>query len=199
MPPGTLPNAVAPLPDGGLLVTSFYDPTDQDAWARMARGEPGGRILRWRAGEGFHDLPGPGVSGANGVEVSADGAFAYVSAWSGRALVIVSLRDGSRRQLPLDFMPDNIHRLPDGSLLVGGQRARVEDIDGCAGQRCQQPWVIVRIDPRSGAVRPLLARDGTPQVQYAAGGVEAGGTLYVTVRGDRRIVFRPLRQLPSLR
>ena len=28
MPPGTLPNAVTPLPDGGLLVVSFHDPED---------------------------------------------------------------------------------------------------------------------------------------------------------------------------
>lgn len=197
-PPGTLPNAVAPLPDGGLLVTSFYDPADKDPWGRMARGELNGRVLRWRAGEGFGDLPGPGVSGANGVETSADGSVAYVSAWSGRKLLVISLRDGERREIPLDFLPDNIHRLPDGTLLVGGQRARVEEIGGCSGARCQQPWVIVKVDPATSEVRPLLSRLGTAQVVYASGGMAVNGVLYVTVRGDRRVVFKPLSELPSL-
>ena len=37
LPPTALPNAVRPLPDGGLLVICPYDPTDQDCWSRMAR------------------------------------------------------------------------------------------------------------------------------------------------------------------
>ena len=43
LPAGTLPNAVTTLPDGGLLVISFYDPNDAQAWTRMAAGQNTGR------------------------------------------------------------------------------------------------------------------------------------------------------------
>jgi len=191
MPPGTLPNAVTPLPDGGLLVTSFHDPDDAQAWAKMARGEPTGRILAWHAGKGFRDLPGGSMSGGNGIALSPDGRWIYASAWSGRRLVVLSRRDGSRREIPLDFLPDNLHVQPDGSLLVGGQRTTVEAVAACSGPRCPQPWLVARVDPRSGAVQTLLAGNGTAQVDYACGALRVDGTLFVTVRGDRRIVYAP--------
>jgi len=199
MPPGTLPNAVAPLPDGGLLVSSFYDPTDKTSWARMARGEDTGRVLEWRPGKGFRLLPGGVMSGANGLETSADGATVYASAWSGRRLVIISRRDGARREIPLDFLPDNIHRLDDGSLLVGGQHTRVEDVAACTGAQCPQAWELAQVDPRSGAVRPLLTRAGTSIINYGCGGVALEGVVFITARGDQRIIYVPRSELPSLR
>ena len=199
MPPGTLPNAVAPLPDGGLLVSSFYDPTDKASWARMARGEDTGRVLEWRPGKGFRLLPGGVMSGANGLETSPDGAVVYASAWSGRKLVIISRRDGTRREIQLDFLPDNIHRLADGSLLVGGQRTRVEDVAACTGAQCPQAWVLAQVDPRTGVVRMLLTRQGTSVVNYGCGGVALDGTVFITARGDQRIVYVPRSELPSLR
>ena len=193
LPEHTLPNGVAALPDGGLLVTSFYDPTDQQAWARMARGEPSGRILEWHARPGFRDVPEAVFSGPNGIELSADARLIYVSAWSSRKIVVLSRKDGSRREIPLQFMPDNIHRLDDGALLVGGQRTSVEKIAACKAQ-CPQPWVVARVDPQKGTVQTLLARKGTSAVNYAAGGLIVDGTMYVTVRGDRRIVYVPMSE-----
>src|SRR5262249_5019859 len=122
LPDRTLPNGVALVPDGGLLVTSFYDPTDPKAsWDRMARGEPSGRLLEGHASTGFRDVPNATFSVPNGVELSADASTIYVSAWASHKLVVLS-RDGSvRREIQLGFMPDNIHRLEDGTLLIGGQ------------------------------------------------------------------------------
>jgi sugar lactone lactonase YvrE len=192
MPPGTLPNAVTPLPDGGLLVVSFHDPNDPQAWARMARGEHTGRILAWHAGHGFHVLPGGTMSGGNGIALSPDGRWIYASAWSGRRLVVLSRHDGSRREIRLDFMPDNLHVLPDGTLLVGGQRATVDAVAACTGPHCPQPWLIARVNPRSGSVQTLLSGEGTAEVDYACGALLVEGTLFVTVRGDRRIAYREL-------
>jgi hypothetical protein len=192
LPGNTLPNAVATLPQGGLLVISFYDPTDPQSWSRMARGQMTGRILRWHPGKGFAPLPDGATSGGNGLETSADGHLVYASSWSARKLVVLSLLDGSRRQIPLDFMPDNIHRLPDGSLLVGGQRTTVDAIHACTGPQCPQPWVVARVKPDDGAVTVLLEGRGNPAVNYACGAVAVADTLFVTVRGDQRIIYRRL-------
>ncbi len=197
LPAGTLPNAVTPLPEGALLVSSFYDPNDGTAWERMGRGELTGRLLEWRPGQGFRDLPGGAMSGANGLETSADGKTIYASAWSARKLVVLPRHGGAQRAIPLDFMPDNIHRLPDGSLLVGGQKTSVKSIAACHGPQCPQTWVVARIDPRTGAARTLLTRAGTPAVNYGCTALDVDGTVYITARGDGRILYAPLADLPS--
>jgi hypothetical protein len=192
LPANTLPNAVTPLARGGFLVISFYDPTDPQSWSRMARGQMTGRILEWQAGKGFAPLPDSATSGGNGLETSADGRLVYASSWSARKLVVLSLGSGSRREIPLDFMPDNIHRLPDGSLLIGGQRTTVAAVHACTGPQCPQPWVIARVNPADGAVTVLLDGPGSPEVNYACGALEVAGTLFVTVRGAQRIIYHSI-------
>jgi sugar lactone lactonase YvrE len=198
LPPTALPNAVRPLPDGSLLVICPYDPTDPDYESRMARGESTGKILQWRAGVEIEELRNSAMSGGNGLEISADGNLVYASAWSGRELVVLSLRAGSRRRISLDFLPDNIHALADGTLLVAGQRTTVEAIAACTGASCPQPWVVARVDPRSGQVRQLLSGEGTATVNYACGALVVDDTMYITVRGDRCIVYVALNELPSM-
>ena len=198
MPAGTLPNAVAPLPQGALAVTSFHDPDDAQAWERMARQEPTGSVWEWRPGAGFHRLDVGPISGANGVDVSHDGRALYVSAWSASKLVVVDLKTGRRRDIPLSFLPDNIKRTPDGSLLVGGQKTTVASIAACNGPQCPQDWVVARVDPIRGVVTPLVARHGDALVNYACTGLELSGTLYITNRGDSRIAWLPMTALPSL-
>jgi hypothetical protein len=190
LPAGTLPNAVTALADGGLLVISFYDPNDPTAWTRMAAGQDTGRILEWHAAGGFEPVPGSATSGGNGIETSADDTLIYASSWSSRQLVILSRRDGSRRAIPLNFMPDNIHRLPDGSLLVAGQRTTVAAIRACTGAQCPQPWVVARVQPGTGRVQPLLSGGGSVAVNYACGALAVNGTVYLTVRGEQRIAYK---------
>jgi hypothetical protein len=196
LPAGTLPNAVTTLPDGGLLVISFYDPTDTSAWARMAAGKNTGRILQWHPDRGYEPVANSATSGGNGIETSADGKLIYASSWSARRLVILSRRDGSRREIPLGFMPDNIHRLPDGSLLIAGQRTTVAAIEACTGAPCPQPWVVVRVQPRTGRLEPLLSGTGSPAISYACGALAVNGMLYVTARGDQRIAYHVFAPAP---
>ncbi len=194
LPAHTLPNAVATLPGGGFLVISVYDPTDPQAWSRMARSEMTGRILQWHPGQGFDAVPNSATSGGNGLETSADGSLVYASSWSARRLLVLSLRDGARREVQLDFMPDNIHRLADGSLLVAGQRASVAAIHAC-GAQCPEPWVVTRVEPRTGAVQPLLSGPGTPAINYACGAIAVADTVFVTARGAQRIAYRRLPEV----
>ncbi len=188
LPANALPNAVRPLPDGSLLVICPYDPTVPDYWSRMASAQNTGRILKWRAGHGIEDMPNSAMSGGNGLEVSADGNLVYASAWSARELLVFSLRDGSRRAIALNFMPDNIHALADGALLVAGQRTTVEAIATCTGESCPQPWVVARVDARSGDVRELARRRG-----HGAGELRlrcTGGRRHHVRHGARRSLHR---------
>ncbi|MEY4762221.1 MAG: hypothetical protein RLZZ200_2077 [Pseudomonadota bacterium] len=189
MPPGTTPNGVTALPDGGFLATSFRDHSDPSAWQRMARGEPSGGVYAWRPGRNPEPVPGlERLSGPNGVEVSRDGQELYVSVWATRTLLVVTRKTGHVRALALDFMPDNIHRDTDGTLLVAGQRTTVEAISSC-GRDCPQPWVIARVDPARGTSRSVAEGPGSAEVNYACGAVSIDGTIFATVRGDDRLVI----------
>jgi hypothetical protein len=188
MPRGTLANAVAPLADGGMLVTSFHDPDDREAWNRMDRGEATGGVWEWHVESGWKLLPIGGIPGANGIELSADERTLYVSAWASSQLLVIDRATGARLAVGLDFRPDNIHRAADGTLLVGGQRAAVRDIAAC-GPACPQPWLVARIDAAAHTVTTLRSGKGSALTNYACGALEVDGTLYMTLRGAPRIAW----------
>jgi hypothetical protein len=198
MPPDLIPNAVRPVEDSGLLVVGPYDSRDERAWDRMARGENTGYIVEWRPGHGTRRLPNSAMSGGNGLEVSVDGDVVFASAWSARILVVLSRRDGARRDIALDFMPDNIHRLWDGTLLVAGQRTTVAAIRSCTGPQCPQPWAVVRVDPRSGNILPIVEQNGTRAINYACGALAVGDALFITARGEHSLVYQLLPQTGQL-
>lgn len=190
MPRGTLANAVVPLADGGMLVTSFHDPDDTDAWNRMDRREATGGVWEWHSNSGWRQLAVGGIPGANGLETSTDGRTLYVSAWASSELWVIDRVTGARRVLPLDFRPDNIHRTADGSLLIGGQRATVRSIASC-GAACPQPWLLARMDAATGRISTLREGPGSAQINYACGAIEVDGTLFMTLRGAPRIAWTP--------
>ncbi|WP_322046522.1 hypothetical protein [Paraburkholderia sp. J67] len=196
LPEGGFPNGVIALPDGGLLATSFFDSRDKDSQVRMERGETTGVVLEWHPGDAeFTPARNfPAVAGANGIEVSPDGKTAYVSAWSAGKLLIISRADGHVRELPLDFLPDNIHRLADGTLLVAGQRASVASLHHC-GPDCPQAWEVTHVDPARGTVEKLVAGSGDSLVNYSCGAVMVDGKLYFTARGADRLVYVPMEHL----
>jgi hypothetical protein len=187
MPKGTLANAVVALADGGMLVTSFHDPDDKNAWIRMDRGEATGAVWEWHPAKGW-DRAVADIPGANGIEISPDERTLYVSAWAAQQLLVFDRASRSRRAVPLDFRPDNIHRAADGTLIVGGQRAAVSKIASCAAS-CPQPWLVARIEPATGAVATLLSGRGTMAINYACGALEVDGTLFMTLRGGPRIAW----------
>ncbi|WP_321927470.1 NHL repeat-containing protein [Paraburkholderia guartelaensis] len=197
LPDGGFANGVIALPDGGLLATSFFDLRDKDSQVRMERGEATGAVLEWHPGDtAFAPAPGlPAVAGANGIEVSADGKTVYVDAWSGQKLLIISRANGTVRELPLDFLPDNVHRLDDGTLLVAGQRSTVKSLHQCGPGECPQNWEVVHVDPSRGTVDKLVEGSGDDLVNYPCGAVMADGKLYFTARGADRLVYLPMTRL----
>jgi hypothetical protein len=195
MPTGTLANAVVPLADGGMLVSSFHDPQDSDAWNRMDRGEATGGVWEWHADSGWKLLTPGGIPGANGIELSADGRMLYASAWASSQLQVIDRASGSLRVVELGFRPDNIHRGADGTLLVGGQRAAVHDIAAC-GAACPQPWLVARFNPETGEIATLVSGTGSRAINYACGALEVDGELFMTLRGESRIAWAPLGRRP---
>ena len=113
-PKGFWPDAVASLPDGGIVVTSLWDPTDANRVAKLSSGQPVGALDEWHPGKGWTQVPGSdGMSGPNGVIVSPDGKDIYVAEWSGKRIARIDRGDQSAQG---GYRPD---RHPDRQRPLG--------------------------------------------------------------------------------
>jgi len=199
MPAHTWPNSVAPLPDGGMVVTDMFDPQDPKAPDKMNAGENTGAVYEWHPHKGYALVPGSRMSGNNGIEVSPDGKWIYVAAWGNKAVVRLA-RDGGatskRDTLPAGFLVDNLRWAPDGQLVVAGQNVPAKQVFGCFqshNTRCTQPWRIDRWDTAAMTLTPLASQPGNADFGDATVGLQVGDEMFVgTFRGDR-IAYFPLK------
>ncbi len=180
--PGTVGlNSVRGLPDGGFITTNFL-PHDQQMQTMMA-GAKNGELWEWHAASGWQKLPGSEASGANGVELSADGKTLYVAAWGSQTFFTLSR--GAGTPVRKGYRPGFPHR--QHPLDQGRQAAA-----GC-GAKWARDWRVVKIDPATLKVEQIYARDDAPGFGGGTVALEVGNTLWVgSYRGDRiAIVPKP--------
>ncbi len=196
MPAHTWPNSVAPLPDGGMVVTDMFDPQDPKAPDKMNAGENTGAVYEWHPHKGYAPVPDSRMSGNNGIEVSRDGKWIYVAAWGNKAVVRLSRGGGAsvtRATIPVSFLADNLRWAPDGQLMVAGQNASAKQVFACFqshNTRCTQPWRIVKWDTAAMKVTPVISEQGNPEFGDATVGLQVGDEMFVgTFRGDRIAYF----------
>jgi hypothetical protein len=195
LPPHAWPNSVAPLPDGGMVVTKMFDPNDKKASAKMNAGEVTGAVYEWHPKTGYQLVPGSEFSGDNGIEVSRDGKWIYVAAWGNKAVVRLSrgANPVEHKMIRVGFLADNLRWAPDGSLIVAGQAVAATKVFGCFETkkvRCTQPWRIMRWDTAAMKIEPVVRERGNRVFGDATVGLQIGDEMYVgTFRGDRVAYF----------
>jgi hypothetical protein len=168
-------NSVRALPDGGFMTTNFL-PRNQQAQGMMA-GEKNGEIWEWHTASGWQKIPGSEASGANGIELSADGRTLYIAAWGSQSFIRMSrgTTPVRREEVPLGFRIDNIHWAKDGTLLGAGQVG--------------QDWRVVKIDPATLKVTQIHAQPENPAFGGGTVALEVGDSLWVgSYRGDRILI-----------
>ncbi|HYZ42814.1 MAG TPA: SMP-30/gluconolactonase/LRE family protein [Stellaceae bacterium] len=196
MPSHTWPNSVAPLPDGGMVVTDMFDPGDQKAQDKLATGENTGAVYEWHPHKGFAMVPGSQFSGDNGIEVSRDGKWIYVAAWGNKSVVRLARNGGGSTKpetLSVGFLADNLRWAPDGKLVLAGQDTAAKQVFSCFEShetRCTQPWRIVKWDTAAMKIDPLISEKGNPEFGDATVGLQVGDDMFVgTFRGERIAYF----------
>ena len=194
LPEGASGNGVAPLADGGFAATQFFDTRRGDMITQLVELQKTGAAYLWHPGRGFSTIPGSAHSGDNGIDVSVDGKWLFVAMWPEKRIVRFALAgDAPPVSIPLDFMPDNIHRAADGSLLIGGHATDIRALISCGAPPCPVDWAIARLDPATMRLTSVRREKGTPSFGGATGAAEANGALWIgTARGDR-IAILPLR------
>lgn len=178
-------NSVRGLPDGGFIATNFLARTGTGglggpAMKAMMSGEKNGELWEWHTATGWQKMPDTEAAGANGLEMSEDGRTLYVAAWGTQSFFRVGRgpQAQARQEVPLGFRVDNIRWSRDGSILAAGQGGT------------PQASIVVKIDPRTLAVREVLRHPDSPGFGAGTVAVEVGSELWIgSYRGDRLAIF----------
>lgn len=156
----------------------------------LRAGRPSGFVMLWSSRRGWRRLPHSEVSGDNGLATSPDGRELYVNAWGEGALYRLPLgREGRRRSIPLGAVhPDNVHRLPDGDLLVAGQVGSADAILSCSSSPCPFPSEVIVVNPRSGKVAWRRRVPASPAFGAASVALRRRGAYWLgSFQGDRLV------------
>ena len=204
-PHGFWPDAVASLPDGGIIVTSLWDPTDAQRMDKLMNGKPVGALDEWHSGKGWSEVPGSaGMSGPNGVIVSADGHEIYVGVWSGHQVARISRGKGTPKMdtVATGILTDNVRWSPSGHMIfVGGQDASVKQVLDCfesTAVNCNVPFRIDVMDPKTLKLTTVVKSGVYGVMGAGTGAIEVNHKIWVsTFRADRIGIF-PAAQVPGM-
>ncbi len=194
LPDGLEANSVVGIPDGGLLFTSLYEPGETDWPARIGRlasAEPAGGVFEWQAEVGINRLTIPPISGPNGIAISPDGQTILLAGWGDRLVRRID-RSGAETAPPisLDFLPDNLHWTPDGTVLASGQRIEVEPLFACMTSAdrpnyCAPSYSVARIDVDSHSVSELWHEEIIEGFGDSTSAIMVDGNLWIgSISGD---------------
>jgi len=180
-------NGVAPLRGGGFVVTNMYDTTDAGFLKKFAAAQPTGGVLQWTPASGWSNVVSQPLSGANGVEITPDGNWLYVSEWAARKLWAFSLKTKTAtKSVDLHFLPDNLRWTDHGTLLLAGQNTSPEKLFGCQARQepCPLGFTVVEVEPRTLRVH-VLVKDGGATFGGATGALFVGQDLWIgSFRGE---------------
>jgi Glycosyl hydrolases family 2, sugar binding domain/Glycosyl hydrolases family 2/Glycosyl hydrolases family 2, TIM barrel domain len=187
LPNRAVANSVVSLPDGGLAVTVMYLSDDTEVERKLEQGEVTGYVLEWQPKEGWSPVPGSEGSFPNGLEVSSDGHWLYISNTGQKNIVRLSRgADHVERQaVKVGFSSDNLRWSPNGRLLVAGQ------LSGCGSERiCTAPYEMLELNPDTLKFERLDHPDTAPEFGAASVALSLGDDVWVgTYRGDRIAYF----------
>ena len=183
LPGNAVANSVVSLPEGGVAVTVMFLSTDTHLEQEVAHGEKTGYVLEWHSGEGWKPLPGSEGSFPNGIEVSPDGHWLYITNTGEKNVVRLSrgVEPVQKKAVTVGFSTDNLRWSPDHRLLVTGQ------LSGCGSEIvCSAPYEILELDPGTLKYKPLPHAPTAPEFGAASTTLMIGSELWVgTYLGDR--------------
>jgi hypothetical protein len=180
-------NDVTALPDGSFIATrpQAIQKEGQDLFA----GEPSGNVGRWNAATGEEILPGSEYGYPNGVVVSADGRYAYVTGWTTRDFHkydLVAKKEVGKASFT--FMPDNLTWTPDGKILAAGIMGVNGNCPAASSNPCIQGFGVAEVDPVTLKVTMVYDSKGKALINGVSVALQVGKNIYVGAFQGNRIV-----------
>jgi hypothetical protein len=203
-PDGMEANSVASLGDGSLLATIPLH-TGRTITEAIDL-ESTGAVYAWSPGDsGFTLVQGTELPYANGIEVSVDGTEFYVAS-SGLFTVLAYSNSNPARLLrttkTLEFVPDNLHMGPDGSLITAGLLAEDTTCGNVRGPNafdlavfasCPRPFIVWAVDPQSMEGVDIVRGPANPDFSNITMGLPVGDTIWIGTFAGDRIAWRSLK------
>jgi hypothetical protein len=195
-PKGANGNAVAALPDGGILMTV---PVSEGHTLEESRsGQISGAVWEWHPKTGFQSIPGTELSGNNGIEVTPDGKQFFVNATGGRSVTRFTRTGGALKTdtVALDVGPDNIRWGQDGRLYIGGRA----DEPACGGTLaphngkidtdCPRGFMVVALDPKTLKTQVIWLNKPDPVFNGWSTALQIDNVIWMPgLRADRAAYF----------
>jgi hypothetical protein len=178
-------NDVASLPDGSFAATrpQALQKEGQNPFA----GGPSGNVAIWTKEKGERVLPGSEYGYPNGVVVSKNGRYAYISGWITRDLHKYDLKaEKEIAKCELAFMPDNLTWKRDGKILAAGIKGVSGNCPKDSQHPCLQGFMLAEVDPETLEHRVLYDNNGKALINGVSVAIDAGDAYYVgSFQGDR--------------
>lgn len=183
-------NDVAAMPDGSFVATRPQ--AIQTEGQNVFDGKPTGNVAVWTAATGEQVLPGTDYGYPNGVIVSGDGRFAYISGWTTLDFHKYDLQEQREvGQVDLGFMPDNLTWTPDGKILAAGIKGVQGNCPADSENPCLQGLVIKEVDPATLALTEVFDNAGKALINGTSVAIQAGNYVYVGSFQGTRLVKLP--------
>ena len=178
-------NDVASLPDGSYVATRPQ--ALQKEGRNPFAGGPSGNVAVWTREKGERVLPGSEYAYPNGVVVSRNGRYAYISGWITRDLHKYDLKEEKEvAKCGLAFMPDNLTWEPDGKILAAGIKGVSGNCPEDSPHPCLQGFMLAEVDPETLEHRILYDNGGKALINGVSVAIDAGDAYYVgSFQGDR--------------
>jgi WD40 repeat protein len=182
-------NDVSALPDGSFVATrpTALMKEGQDLFA----GGVSGNVARWSAEDGEQLLPGSEYGYPNGVMVSKDGRYAYISGWTTRSFHKYDLNEMRETgRADFSFMPDNLTWTPDGKLLAAGIKGVGGNCPETSTMSCLTGMVVAEVDPQTLEVTVLHDNEDRALINGTSAAIQVGDSIYVgSFQGDRLVIL----------
>jgi len=183
-------NDVAVQPDGSFVATRPQ--ALQTEGQNLFAGGPSGNVARWNQRTGEEVLPGTAYGYPNGVLVSGDGRYAYVSGWTTSDFHQYDLSTSQETgRVDLGFMPDNLTWTPDGKILAAGIKGIAGNCPEESTFPCIQGFVVAEVDPATLEVSVVYDSAGQALINGTSVAIEVDGKVYVGAFQGERLVIVP--------
>jgi hypothetical protein len=191
LPEEVMANSVAILPGGGFLTTNYFDPTAPNSIGDLIQGRISGAVYEWHPGGNVKAIHGTELSGPNGIALSQDNEWVYVTAFGTREILRFS-----RKKIPItlervkiDITPDNIRWGDDGMLYtVGNNYVPPEE---CPDPPCRTGWSVYRVHPTTLELKRVAGVDQTAALQNGTTALVLGNEIWVGTFSGDRIAYLP--------
>jgi DNA-binding beta-propeller fold protein YncE len=183
-------NDVAAQADGSFVATRPQ--AIQQEGQDLFTGAPSGNLGRWTAAGGEQVLPASEYGYPNGVLVSADGRYAYVSGWTTLDFHKYDLMTQQEvGAVDFTFMPDNLTWTADGKILAAGIKGVNGNCPATTEDPCIQGFVVAEVDPETLAVTVVYDNEGKALINGTSVAIEADDHIYVGSFQGTRLVKLP--------